>query len=102
MTPALPKSPLVPYTTLFRSIGFTVKVTNPGPGKAYDVTVSDPLPSDAGTSFSIDAQDGTACSINRKSTRLNTGHSATSYTLSGLQIHTPTKTTCAEVPLRKR
>src|SRR5206468_1700702 len=32
-------------------IGFTIKVTNPGPGNAYNVTVNDPLPSDAGTSF---------------------------------------------------
>src|SRR5207249_4592337 len=44
-------------------IGFTVKVTNPGPGKAYNVTVTDPVPADPGTSFTIDAQDGTSCTI---------------------------------------
>jgi uncharacterized repeat protein (TIGR01451 family) len=44
-------------------IGFTIKITNPGPGKAYDVTATDTLPTDAGLDWSIDTQDGTACSL---------------------------------------
>jgi uncharacterized repeat protein (TIGR01451 family) len=45
------------------AIGFTVTVTNPGSGTIRDVNVSDPLPSDSGTSWSIDSQSGAACSI---------------------------------------
>jgi uncharacterized repeat protein (TIGR01451 family) len=45
-------------------IGFTITVTSGGPGVAKDVTVTDTLPTDAGTSWTIDG--GTAqadCSI---------------------------------------
>src|SRR5439155_575335 len=39
-------------------VGFDVTVTNHGAGTAYGVTVDDALPSNAGLSWSIDAQDG--------------------------------------------
>lgn len=45
------------------SIGFSVSVSNGGPGTANDVTVDDPLPSGNGVNWSIDSQDGTACQI---------------------------------------
>ncbi|HEY8755194.1 MAG TPA: DUF11 domain-containing protein [Candidatus Dormibacteraeota bacterium] len=49
------------------AIGFTVTITNPGTstttGTATNVTLTDPLPSGTGVSWSIDTQSGTACSI---------------------------------------
>jgi Domain of unknown function DUF11 len=45
------------------SIGFTVTVTNAGPGIASNVTVNDPLPPGTGVVWSIDSQAATACSI---------------------------------------
>src|SRR5438093_289036 len=36
-------------------IGFAITVTNSGAGTARNVTVSDPLPTDAGLSWSIDS-----------------------------------------------
>jgi uncharacterized repeat protein (TIGR01451 family) len=46
------------------TIGFTITVTSNGPGTALDVTVDDPLPTDAGTSWSIDGGTGAGdCSI---------------------------------------
>lgn len=44
-------------------IGFTVTVSNGGPGTATAVTVDDPLPGGTGIQWSIDTQDASACSI---------------------------------------
>src|SRR6185369_8694959 len=40
------------------TIGFTITVTNPGPGAAKGVTLSDVLPTDAGTSWTVDGGTG--------------------------------------------
>ena len=37
-------------------IGFTLTVSNAGAGDAYGVTVSDPLPTNAGLAWTIDSQ----------------------------------------------
>jgi len=47
--------------------GFTVAVINPGSIAATNVNLSDPLPTDASTSWSIDSQSGSACSISNGS-----------------------------------
>lgn len=45
-------------------IGFTVTVSNAGPGSAYGVTLSDPLPAGAGIAWTIDGGSGAAsCAI---------------------------------------
>src|SRR5438093_1433193 len=45
------------------TIGFTVVVMNDGDSTALNVTVSDPLPTDAGTSWSIDSSTEPSCQI---------------------------------------
>jgi uncharacterized repeat protein (TIGR01451 family) len=45
------------------SIGFTVTVSNAGPGTATAVTVNDPLPAGSGVNWSIASQTASACSI---------------------------------------
>lgn len=37
-----------------QDVGFTITVDNAGPGTAYDVTISDPLPAGAGVVWSVD------------------------------------------------
>src|SRR5207249_3884729 len=37
-----------------KTLGFTIKVTNAGPGRAYGVEVTDELPKNAGLAWSID------------------------------------------------
>jgi len=45
-------------------IGFTITVTNAGPGTAYDVTLNDPLPAGDGVSWSVESQSGGAgCAV---------------------------------------
>src|SRR5205823_1183381 len=44
-------------------IGFAITVTNSGAGTARNVTVSDPLPTDAGLSWSIDSSTEPSCAI---------------------------------------
>jgi uncharacterized repeat protein (TIGR01451 family) len=81
------------------AIGFTIKVTNPGPGKAYGVTVTDTLPTDAGTSWSISTQDGTACAIASGVLTCNIGtmNANTTYTV---HITSPTSgATVADSPV---
>jgi uncharacterized repeat protein (TIGR01451 family) len=52
-------------------IGFTITVTNAGPGTATGVHVSDTLPTDPGTHWTIQAQDDAGvCSINAAATIL--------------------------------
>src|SRR5204863_249718 len=45
------------------TIGFSIVVTNGGTGTARNVTVSDLLPTDAGTSWSIDSSTEPSCAI---------------------------------------
>ena len=44
-------------------VGFTITVSNGGPGTATAVTVDDPLPSLAGVTWTLESQTGSACSI---------------------------------------
>jgi uncharacterized repeat protein (TIGR01451 family) len=47
------------------AMGFTITVTSTGPGTANDVTVTDPMPTTLGTSWSIDGGTGAGlCAIN--------------------------------------
>jgi uncharacterized repeat protein (TIGR01451 family) len=45
------------------TIGFTVTASNAGPGSAFAVTISDPLPAGSGVDWSIASQTSNACSI---------------------------------------
>ena len=57
-------------------IGFTVTVWNAGAGDAYGTALNDPLPQNAGLSWSIDAQGAgwnNTCSINPAGTTLSCG-----------------------------
>lgn len=49
------------------TIGFGLTITNAGASTTRNVTVSDALPTDAGTTWSIDSQSGSACSISNSS-----------------------------------
>ena len=53
------KSTVTPVVSAGDQISFDIEVTNTGAGNAYGVTVSDPLPATAGTSWSIDAANTT-------------------------------------------
>lgn len=44
-------------------VGFTIEVGNTGTGDAAGVVATDALPTDAGLDWTIDGQDGSACSI---------------------------------------
>ena len=52
---AITKTPVDPEVNATDQIAFDVVVTNTGDGNAFNVTVSDPLPTDAGLAWSIDA-----------------------------------------------
>jgi uncharacterized repeat protein (TIGR01451 family) len=53
------KSTVTPLVSAGDQISFDVEVTNTGEGNAYAVSVSDPLPTTAGTSWTIDAANTT-------------------------------------------
>ncbi len=53
------KSTVTPVVSATDTISFDIVVTNTGDGSAYGVTVSDPLPTTNGTSWSIDAANTT-------------------------------------------
>ena len=68
------------------AIGFTITVSNAGPGTASTVTLSDPLPTGTGVSWSIDGGTGQAlCSISGSPQSLSCNFgamaSSTSYTV---------------------
>jgi uncharacterized repeat protein (TIGR01451 family) len=53
-------------------LGFTITVTNLGPGEAREVEVADVLPADEGLDFSIaDQSDAGACTLNEAKTELS-------------------------------
>jgi uncharacterized repeat protein (TIGR01451 family) len=81
-------------------IGFTITVTSGGPGDAKDVHVSDPLPTDAGTSWSIDGGTGAGqCQILAGSLTCDFGTLAKDATRT-IHISSPTtKATVADSPV---
>ncbi len=82
------------------AIGFTITVTSGGPGTAKDVTVNDPLPTDAGTSWAIDG--GTAqadCAIAAGTLTCDLGDLASGQVRT-VHISSPTtKATVADSPV---
>ena len=85
-----------------QDIGFTVTVSNPGAADALGVTLSDPLPTNAGLSWSIDNQGagwGGTCSINGAGTTLSCGPatvpSGVTAATSTFTVHITSHTTSA-------
>jgi uncharacterized repeat protein (TIGR01451 family) len=79
-------------------IGYTIEVRNEGPGNAYDVTVTDTLPTDAGTSWTIFPV-VTGCSIASETLTCDVGALAEDETAS-VHITSPTTpSTVADSPV---
>src|SRR5688572_31114386 len=87
-----PRSTLFPYTTLFRSSGSSIQLTDPGPVAnglhqytARQTVGTDVSPQSAQTPLTITTSpntpdlDAASDSGDRKSTRLNSSHSQISY-----------------------
>jgi uncharacterized repeat protein (TIGR01451 family) len=78
-----------------QAIGFTITVTSDGTATALNVQVSDTLPTDAGTSWSIDGGTGAAfCSISLGILSCDFGDMASP---SSLDVHITSPTTMATV-----
>jgi uncharacterized repeat protein (TIGR01451 family) len=74
-------------------IGFTITVTNGGPGTAFNVTVTDPLPNNPGLAWTIDGGTGQAqCSISGGALTCNFGSMAPDTTQT-VHISSPTANT---------
>lgn len=84
-----------PLVDALNPIGFTITVTSDGTGTALDVMVSDTLPTDAGTSWSIDGGTGQAdCAIALGVLTCDFGDMAAG---SSLTVHITSPTTKATV-----
>src|SRR4051812_2399445 len=82
------------------AIGFTITVTSNGPGEAKGVTVTDPMPTDAGTSWAINGGTAAAqCAVTAGTLTCNLGDLASGQVRT-VHITSPTtKATVADSPV---
>src|SRR5262249_26904364 len=92
------KSTDTPKVNAGATIHYTLTITNAGPGTATNVSVSDTLPTNAGTSWTITGGDSTHCSINAAGTLLTCSYASFAPGTATVTISSPTTTaTCGFV-----
>jgi uncharacterized repeat protein (TIGR01451 family) len=77
------------------SVGFTISIHTAGPGVAHDVTINDPLPDDAGLSWTIDPAT-TGCTITLGTLHCDLGNLASGATVTVHIVSPTTAATCGD------